>query len=60
MQLKLNENQSYYLAQYLWREMTSLISSHHHNIRLQWIKIYRIFYFYFVPIITLRKIKNNE
>lgn len=28
-------------------------------VRLQWIKIYRIFYFYFIPIITLRKIRNN-
>ena len=39
--------------------MTSQLSHHNDHIRLQWIKIYRIFYFYFVPIITLRKIKEN-
>ena len=39
--------------------MTSSLSAKNQFIRLQWIKIYRLFYFYFTPIITLKKIKEN-
>lgn len=60
IQLNLRENENFFIAQYLWKELTSPLASSNHFIRLQWIKIYRVFYFYHVPIITLKKIKSNE
>jgi hypothetical protein len=56
---ELNEDQNYFLAEYLWCKLSSRPSLIDARIRLQWVKIYRIFYFYFTPIITLHKLKKN-
>ena len=39
--------------------MSSDLSLGHARIRLSWMKIYRVFYFYYTPIITFVKIKKN-
>ena len=40
--------------------MASSHTCHNHFIRLQWIKIYRIFYFYYMPIIAVLKLTKNQ
>jgi hypothetical protein len=60
VQLTLKENENYFIAEYIWTQLTSHLSSSNQFIRLQWIKIYRIFYFYYVPIVTVLKLKKNH
>lgn len=55
---ELNEEQNYFLAEYLWCKLCSRVALIDAKVRLQWIKIYRIFYFYFTPIITIKKLRN--
>lgn len=40
--------------------MNSREANNNHFIRLQWIKIYRTFYFYYIPIVTLLKLRKND
>lgn len=60
VQLTLTENQNYFIAEYIWLKLISRETSNNHFIRLQWIKIYRTFYFYYIPIVTILKLKKNE
>ena len=39
--------------------MSSPESLNSERIRLAWMKIYRVFYFYFTPIITMVKLSTN-
>ena len=55
----LNENQNYFLAEYIWNQMSESLSLTNEKVRLAWIKIYRIFFFYFTPIITMVKLGKN-
>jgi hypothetical protein len=60
VQLTLTENENYFIAEYIWNHLTSEFSCNSHFIRLQWIKIYRIFYFYYIPAVSIVKLKKNH
>jgi hypothetical protein len=55
---ELNEDQSYFVAEYLWGRMCGREALVNAKVRMQWMKIYRIFYFYFTPIITIHKLRK--
>lgn len=48
-----------FLAEYLWVKLASPLALVDEKVRLQWFKIYRVFYFYFTPIITIYKLRKS-
>lgn len=55
----LNENQNYFLAEYIWNQMCDPLSLNNARVRLGWMKIYRTFFFYFTPMTTMVKLSKN-
>lgn len=55
-----NPNQNYFVAERLWEKLTTGESLYVPAVRLQWMKIYRIFYFYFTPVSVIYKVKYDK
>lgn len=55
-----NTNQNYFVAERLWEKLTTGEALYLPSVRLQWMKIYRIFYFYFTPVAVIHKIKFDR
>ena len=55
-----NPNQNYFIAERLWEKLTTGESLYVPGVRLLWMKIYRVFYFYFTPVAVMYKLKYDK
>jgi hypothetical protein len=51
-------NQNCYIAYTLWSNLTSEETLRNAQVRVWWMRIYKMFYFYYTPVCVIKKIKQ--